>query len=59
MTRASYLSFLAARADGQPARRKPESIRPHDPLLAMRLQREIEAAEATDDQARAALKRAV
>ena len=57
MTRDSYHDFCEARASGQPVRRRPESIRPHDPVLAMRLARELEVAEATDDQARAALQR--
>lgn len=38
-------------------RRKIESIRPHDPILAMRLAKELEAAEVADDQARVTLAR--
>lgn len=58
MSREEYLEFCAARAEGRPARRKPESIRPFDGVLAKRVELELEAARATDDQARSALRRA-
>jgi hypothetical protein len=57
MTTDEYRSFCEARASGQSVRRRPESVRPHDPVLAKRLALELTAAEATDDQARAALLR--
>lgn len=58
MSPAEYRAFLSDRAEGRPVRRRPDSIRPHNPLLAMRVAMEQEAEKATDDQARAALRRA-
>lgn len=57
MTPEEYTAFCRDRADGRPSRRRPESIRPHDPLLAMRVAKEQEAEKATDDQARSSLRR--
>lgn len=58
MSRDEYLEFLGARADGKPAKRRPASIRPHDPLLAMRVANEQEAETAVNEQAKSALRRA-
>lgn len=57
MTEAEFHDFLEARAAGLPVRRRPESIWPHDHVLARRVQLEQEAERATDDQARYALRR--
>ena len=38
-------------------KRRIDSVRPHDPVLAMRLIKELEAAEIADDQARVTLAR--
>jgi hypothetical protein len=57
MSRDEYRDFCAARAEGRHVRRRPESIRAHDPVLASRLRQELEAEAVTNDQARAALAR--
>lgn len=60
MTRDEFFEFCRDRIEAQSLarrRKRIDSVRPHDPLLAQRLARELELEEVTADQARAALAR--